>query len=179
MYGKTPTIPTDSILFGSHVGPSTDIQFSCLGKKVSVRSALIRHLTGTECGADQTTLRTSTLAIVHCTAEYYAPVYGRCAHTHHVDTPINAVLQIVSGCVKATPTAFFPELTGIQPADLRRENATLALAKKDQKPDHLLHQVVTKQHSSQCIHSRRPFAQHARTLLELNQGTASKRSALA
>ena len=106
---------------------------SRLGKKVSARSALIRHLAGTEWGADQTTLRTSTLARLHSTAEYCAPVWSRCAHTHQVDTPINAALRTVSGCAKATPTAFLPVLAGIQPSDLRQENATLALAQRAQK----------------------------------------------
>ena len=44
------------------------LTYSChmsrLGKKVSARSALIRPLAGTEWGADQTTIRTSTLALV-------------------------------------------------------------------------------------------------------------------
>ena len=70
-------------------------------------------------------------------------------------------------------------VTGIQPADLWRENATLALAQKAKKPAHLLHQAVTEQHSSQRISSRRPFAQRAKALLERVGGTMSKRSALA
>ena len=54
----------------------------------------------------------------------------------------------------------------------------LALARRAQKPDHLLHEAVTKQHPAQHIPSHRPFAQHARALLERVGGTTSKGSAL-
>jgi len=45
-----------------------------LRKKLTSRVALLRRLTGSGWGAGATTLRTGTLALVHSTAEYRAPV---------------------------------------------------------------------------------------------------------
>ena len=46
-----------------------------LRKKFTSRVALLRRLAGSGWGAGATTLRTATLALVHSTAEYCAPVW--------------------------------------------------------------------------------------------------------
>jgi len=54
-----------------------------LRKKLTSRIALLRRLASSGWDAKATTLRTATLALVHSTAEYCAPVWSRSAHTSH------------------------------------------------------------------------------------------------
>jgi len=75
---------------------------------------------------EQTTLRVATLALVHSTAEYCAPVWCRSAHIHLFDTAINDALLIVTGCLRPTPADKLPILADIQPAGLRRKGATFS-----------------------------------------------------
>jgi len=56
-----------------------------LCKKLTSRVALLRRLVGSGWGTGATALRTVTLALVHSTAEYCAPVWCRSAHTHLID----------------------------------------------------------------------------------------------
>jgi len=75
-------------------------------------------------------LRTATLALVHTTAEYCAPVWCRSAHTRLINPTINNALRIVTGCLRPTPADNLPILAGIQPAELRRSGATLSLGRR-------------------------------------------------
>ena len=83
-----------------------------LRKKLTSCVALLRRLAGSRWGAGATTLRIATLALVHSTAEYCAPVWCR----------------IVTGCLHPTPADNLPSLAGIQPAELRRIGATLSFS---------------------------------------------------
>jgi len=58
----------------------------------------------------------ATLALVHATAEYGAPVWCRSAHT-----------RIVTGSLFPSPAYNLLILAGIQPAELRRNGAPLSL----------------------------------------------------
>ena len=88
---------------------------------------LLRWLSGSGWGAGETTLRTATLALVHSTVEYYAPVWCRSAHTRLIDHAIKDALRIVTGCLRPTPADNLPILAGIQPAEARRIGTTLSL----------------------------------------------------
>jgi len=90
-----------------------------LRKKLTSRVALLRQLVGSGWGAGATTLRTTTLALVHSTAEYCTPVWCRSAHTRLIDPTINDALGIVTGCLRPAPADNLPILAGIQPAELR------------------------------------------------------------
>jgi len=81
---------------------------------------------------------------VHSTAEYCAPVWCRSAHTRLIDPAINKVLRIVTGCLRPTPADNLPILADIQPTELRRNGATLSLARRAMKPGHLLHPALTR-----------------------------------
>ena len=83
---------------------------------------------GSGWGAGAKTLRTTTLFLIHSTAEYCAPVWRRSAHTRLIDSVLNNALRIVTGCLRPTPTNHLPVLSGIQPAELCRMGATLSLA---------------------------------------------------
>ena len=138
-----------------------------LRKKITSRVALLRRLAGSGWGAGATTLRTGTLALVHSTAEYCAPVWCRSAHTHLVDPTINDVLRIVTGCLRPIPADNLPILAGIQPAGLRRIGATLSLARRAMEPGHLLHSALTRPSSANArrLKWRHPFIPPAQQLI--------------
>ena len=94
-------------------------------------------------GAGATTLRTATLALVHSTAEYCAPVWCHSTLIRPTDPAINDALWVVTGCLRPTPADNLPVLAGILPAGLRRNVATLSLACRAMEPRHLLHSVLT------------------------------------
>ena len=134
--------------------------------KVTSRVALIRRLAGTTWGASAKTLRLSTQALVFSTAEYCAPVWSRSPHAKKVDVDINNALRIITGCLKPTPVSHLPVLAGIAPAGLRREAATLALARKAQKHDgHLLHNTTTTAAPPCRLKSRHPYNKAAQEML--------------
>jgi len=87
-----------------------------LRNKLTSRVALQRRLDGFGWGAGETTLRTATLALVHSTAEYCAPIWCRSAHTRLIYPSINDALRIVTGCLRPTPAGNLPIFAGIQPA---------------------------------------------------------------
>ena len=60
-------------------------QLESLRIKPTSRIALLRRLASSDWGAGATTLRTTTLALVHSTAEFCAPVWCHNAHTCLVD----------------------------------------------------------------------------------------------
>ena len=114
--------------------------------------ALVRTL-------EQQQRRIATFALVHSTAEYWASVWCCSAHTHLIDPAINDVLRTVTGCLCPTPADNLPILTGIQPVELRRNGATLSLARSAMEPGHLLHSALTRPLSAnaRCLKSRHPF----------------------
>jgi len=115
-----------------------------LRKKLTSRVAFLRRLAGSGFGAGATTLRTATLALVHSTAEYCAPVWCCSAHTRLIDPAINDALRTVTGCLRPTPADNLPILAGIQPAKFRRREATLSLGCRAMERGHLLHSALTR-----------------------------------
>ena len=140
-----------------------------LRKKLCARVSLLRRLAGTGWGASAKTLRTAALSLVYSTVEYCAPVWCRSVHIRLIDSVINDALRIVTGCLRPTPSVYLPVLSGIHPAELRRQGATLSLANRSsQDPDYILHGQF---HESQDIcrerlKSRRSFVLAARKLLD-------------
>ena len=101
-----------------------------LRKKLSTHVSLLRRLAGSGWGAGAKTLRTAALSLIYSTAEYCAPAWCRSAHTRLIDRVLNDALRIVIECVRSTPTDNLSVLSGIQPAELRRQGATLSLANR-------------------------------------------------
>ena len=133
-----------------------------LRKKLFTGVALLRRLVGSGWDAGTKTLRISVLSLVYSTAEYCAPVWCRSTHTRLIDSILNDAyaLRIVTGCLRPTPTEDLPVLAGIQPAELRRLEATLFLANRAiHNPDHLLHRQLIGQQDAHLgrLRSRRPF----------------------
>jgi len=141
-----------------------------LCKKLTSRVALLRRLAGSGWDAGATTLQTATLALVHSTAEYCAPVWSGSAHTHLIDPTINDALRIVTGCLCPTPADNLPILAGIQPAELSRSGATLSLGRHAMEPGHLLHSALTCPSSSVArrLKPRHPFVPAAQQLTSLS-----------
>jgi len=107
---------------------------------------------------------------VHSTAEYCAPVLCRSTHTRLIDPAINAILRIVTGCLRPTPADNLPILAGIQPAELHRKGATLSLARRAMEPGHLLHSALTRPSSADArrLKSRHTFVPAAQHLVSLS-----------
>ena len=80
-------------------------------------------------------------------------------YTHLIDPAINDTLRIVTGCLRHTPADNLPNLAGIQPAELRRNGATLSLARRAMESGHLLHSALTRPSSANArrLKSRHPF----------------------
>jgi len=77
------------------------------------------------------------------------------------------VLRIVTGCLRPTPEDNLPTLTGIQPAELRRNGATLSLARRAVEPGHLLHAALARPSSADArrLKSRHPFVRLTQHLI--------------
>ena len=115
-----------------------------LRKKLSSRVTLLRQFVGSGWGASAKTLRIATLSLVYLTAEYCAPVWCRRAHTRLIDNVLNDTLRTVIGCLRPTPTDHLPVLSGIQPAEICRLEATFSLAYRGSlDPDHILYGLLS------------------------------------
>jgi len=80
-----------------------------LRKKLTSRVALLRRLAGSGWGAGATTLRTATIALVHSTAEYCAPVWCRSAHPASLTPPSTTPCELsLDACVLHQRTTFQP-----------------------------------------------------------------------
>ena len=99
-----------------------------LPKKLSARVSLLRRLVDSGWGAGAKTFNTTASSLIYSTAEYCALAWCRSAHTRLIDSVLNGALRIVTGCLRPTPTDNLPVLSGIQPAELRRQRVTLCLA---------------------------------------------------
>ena len=140
-----------------------------LRKKLSQRVTLLRQLVGSGWDAGAKTLRIATLSLVYSTAEYFAPVWCRSAHTRLIDSVLNDVLRIVTGCLRHTSTDHLPILSGIQPAELRQLGEKLSLAYRGfLDPDHILYGLLSGSSDTRQVRlrSRRPFVPAARNLLD-------------
>jgi len=71
------------------------------------------------------------------------PVWCRSARSRLIDPAINNALRFVTGSLRPTPADNLPILTGIQPAELHRNGATLSQARRAMDLTHLLHSVLT------------------------------------
>ena len=117
-------------------------------------------------GAGAKTLRIATLSLVYSTAEYCASVWCRSAHTRLIDSVLNDVLGIVTGCLRPTPTDHLHVLSGIQPVELRRMGATLSLAYRGSlDPDHILYGLLNGSSDNRQVRLRfrRPFVPAAKS----------------
>ena len=156
-------IPRSNVGQIAHV-PST---LEPLRKKLTSRVTLLRRLAGSGWGAGATNLRIATIALVHSTVEYCAPVWCHSAHTRFVDPAINDALRILTGCVRPAPADNLPIFEGIQTAELRRNGGTLSLACRAMEPRHLLHSALTRPSSANArrLKSRHPFVPAAQHLI--------------
>lgn len=90
--------------------------------KIKCRINIVQKLAGTSWGADFSTLRTSSLALVYSVAEYCAPVFVNSHHVNVIDTLLNRNMRIISGTVRSTPLRWLPVLSHIAPPEIRRKS---------------------------------------------------------
>ena len=92
----------------------------------------------------------------------------RSAHTRLIDSVLNDALRIVLGCLRPTATDNLPILSGIQPAELLCQGATLSLANRSSlDPGHILHHQLTESQaaSKEKLKYRHSFVPAAQKLL--------------
>ena len=138
-----------------------------LRKKLSSRVTLLKRLVGLGWDTGAKTVRIATLSLVYSTAECCAPVWCLSAHTGLIDSVLNDVLRIVTGCLRPTPTDHQPILSGIQTAELCRMGASLA-HRESLDPDHILYGLLSGSSDTRQVRqrSRRPFVSAARNRLD-------------
>ena len=124
------------------------------------------RLAGLSLGAYATILRTAALALVHSCANCCAPVWCRSAHTRFIRKPINNALRRVIGCPRPNPTDKLVVLAGIQLTGIRRQRATLSLARRAQELEHLIHKRLV---SPSFGHLRQLKLRHLFVLAALEQ----------
>ena len=110
-----------------------------------------------------------TLSLVYSTAEYFAPVWCRSAHTRLIDSVLNDALRIVTGCLRPTLTDHLPILSRIQPAELLRMGATFSLVHRGfLDPDYIFYGLLSGSSDTRQVRlrSRRLFVSAARNLLD-------------
>ena len=140
-----------------------------LCKKLSLRVTLLRRLVGSGWSAGAKTLCIATLSLVYSTAEYCTPVWCRSAHTRLIDSVLNEVLHIVTGCLRPTPMDHLPVLSGIQPAELCQMGATHSLAHCGSlDPNHILYGLLSGSSDTRHVRlrSRCPFVPAVQNLLD-------------
>ena len=116
-----------------------------LRKKLSTRVSLLRRLAGSGWGSGAKTLCSAALLLIYSTAECCAPAWCLSAHTRLMDSVLNDALRIVTGCLRPILTDNLPVLSGIQPAELRRQGATLSLDNQSSvDPGHILQGQLTE-----------------------------------
>ena len=164
-----PFCPTPTYL---GVKPNRSLTFRhhlvALRKKLFSRVTLLRRLVCSGWGAGAKTLRIATLSLVYSTSEYCGSVWCGSAHTRLIDSVLNDVLRMVTGCLRPTPTDHLPVLSSIQPAELRRMGATLSLTHRGSlNPDHILYSLLSGSSETRQVRlrSRHPFVPAARNLL--------------
>ena len=127
-----------------------------LRKKLSTRVSLLRRLAGSGWGAGAKTLRTAALSLIYSSAEYCAPAWCRSAHTRLIDSVLHDALRIDTGCLRPTPMDNLSVLSGIQPAELRRQGATLPLANRTSLDlGHILHEQLTEPQTASMVMIKR------------------------
>ena len=90
--------------------------------------------------------------------------------------PINEAFRTVTGCLRLTPAANLPILSGIQPADFRRNGATLSLTPRAMKLGPLLHAALTRLSSvdARLLKSRHPYVPAAQELISSSDNNNSR-----
>ena len=75
------------------------------------------------------------------TLKYCPPAWHR--STRLIDSFLNYAMRLVTGHLRPIPTDYLPVLTGVQPAELRRQGTTLSLAYRSMMDlSYLLHQLM-------------------------------------
>ena len=88
--------------------------------KLSSTNNLLRKLHGRNRGACPHTMRTTATALRLYVAEYCCPVWARSTHRKLVDTTLNEICRLITGCIRPTATPDLYVLSGIAPPEIRR-----------------------------------------------------------
>ena len=91
--------------------------------KVATRCNLLRKLPNSKCGANASTIGTTTLALCYSVAEYAAVDWARSSHAQKLNPELNSACRAVTGCLKTTNVEDLYLLAGIAPPDIQSVSA--------------------------------------------------------
>jgi len=130
-----------------------------LRKKLASRVALFRRLAGSRLVCWSNIVANSHPSPGAFNHRLFSPAWCHSTHTCLIDPAINDALRIVTGCLRPTPEDNLPMLADIQPAELRRNEATLSLARRAMEPGRLIQSALTRPSSADArrLKSRHPF----------------------
>ena len=86
-------------------------------RKTLLQKQPLRKLHGTNWGACPHTMRTTATALCLSVAEYCCPLWARSTHRKLVDTTLNEICNLITGCIRPTATPDLYLLSGIAPPE--------------------------------------------------------------
>ena len=123
--------------------------------KVATRKNLLRTLSNSKWGANESTIRTTALASCYFVAEYVAPVWARSSHAQKLNLELNSACRAVTGCLKPTNVEDMYLLAGTAPPDILRD--VCARVEKTKQETNEAHSLCGQNPAERRIKSRNCF----------------------
>ena len=128
---------------------------------VATLNNLLRKLSRSKWGTNESTIRTTALALSYSVGEYAAPAWARSAHAYKLDSELNSICRAITGCLKPTNVEELYLLSGIAPPNIRRDVcARVEKAKQEINEAHSFHGKIPAEgrlKSRNCfLHSVKP-----------------------
>ena len=89
--------------------------------KVATRNNLLKKFSNSKWGCNESTIRTTALALSYSAAEYACPVWARSPHASKLDPELSDAYRSITGCLRPTNVKELYLLAGIAPPDIRRD----------------------------------------------------------
>lgn len=99
-------------------------------QRLKSRTNIIQKLVGSSWDCSASTLRTSAMALVYSTTEYFCPVWSHSTHDKKIDRAINSCLRLFTRPIKSTSVDWLPVLANIIPSNFRRNGELAREARK-------------------------------------------------
>ena len=107
--------------------------------------AIMKKLTGTTWGADESVLKRLLIGCVRPVLEYGISRWATAARSNFdkINRLQNQAMRIITGSMKSTPIHELEKITHLQPMEDRRDSRSLKQAEKFRRlPDHPMYQRV-------------------------------------
>ena len=123
--------------------------------RVATRNNLLRKLSHSKWGANESTIRTTALALCYSVAEFAAPVWAKSSHAQKLNPALNSACRSVTGCLKPTNVEDLYLLAGIAPPDIRRD--VCARVEKTKQETNEAHSLYGQNPAERRLKSRNCF----------------------